>query len=69
MLESEDPELYKFIQILKPMLTPWDADISVLAKYWCEKLFETDNFSNAEHMERILNKSNEYSVMPAPHEK
>ena len=66
MLESEDVDLYNFIQSLNPMLDPWDADISVLAKYWCEKLFETDfSFSTAEHMERILNKSNEDSIMPA----
>jgi hypothetical protein len=65
MLESEDPELYTFIQTLKPMLEPWDADISVLAKYWCEKLFETDNFSTIEHMNRIFNKSNDDSIMPA----
>jgi len=65
MLESEDIELYNFIQILNPMLNPWDADVSVLAKYWCEKLFETDNFATAEHMERILTKSKENSIMPA----
>jgi hypothetical protein len=65
MLESEDPELYTFIQTLKPMLEPWDADISVLAKYWCEKLFETDNFSTIEHMNRIFNKSKDDSIMPA----
>ena len=72
MLESEDVDLYNFIQILNPMLNPWDADVSVLAKYWCEKLFETDHaFSNAEHAVRILSKSNEHSIMPAsvPHEK
>jgi hypothetical protein len=66
MLESDDVNLYKFIQTLKPMLTPWDADVSVLAKYWCEKLFETDfSFSTVEHMARILNKSKEDSIMPA----
>ena len=65
MLESEDADLYTFIQTLKPMLEPWDADISVLAKYWCEKLFETDNFSTIEHMNRIFNKSNDDSIMPA----
>lgn len=65
MLESEDAELYTFIQTLKPMLEPWDADISVLAKYWCEKLFETDNFSTIEHMNRIFNKSKDDSIMPA----
>jgi len=64
-LESDDPDLYNFIQILNPMLNPWDADISVLAKYWCEKLFETDNFSTAEHIQRILSKSKENSIMPA----
>jgi hypothetical protein len=65
MLESEDVELYTFIQTLNPMINPWDADISVLAKYWCEKLFETDNFSTMEHMTRILRKSKEDSIMPA----
>jgi len=65
MLESEDPDLYNFIQTLNPMLNPWDADISVLAKYWCEKLFETDSFSTVEHMRRVLNKSKEDSIMPA----
>lgn len=65
MLNSEDPDLYTFIQSLNPMLNPWDADISVLAKYWCEKLFETDNFSTLEHITRILNKSKEDSIMPA----
>ena len=69
MLESEDPDLYNFIQSLDPMLNPWDADISVLAKYWCEKLFETDSLSNVAHMKRILTKSNEDSIMPASHEK
>jgi len=65
-LESDDPDLYNFIQTLNPMLNPWDADISVLAKYWCEKLFETEfSFSTAEHMGRILNKSKEDSIMPA----
>lgn len=66
MLQTEDTELYNFILTLQPMLTPWDADISVLAKYWCEKLFETDfSFSTMEHMARILNKSKEDSIMPA----
>ena len=70
-LESEDTDLYNFIQILNPMLNPWNADVSVLAKYWCEKLFETESFSfsTAEHMSRILRKSNEDSIMPASLEK
>jgi hypothetical protein len=66
---EEDVELYGLIQTLEPMLSPWDADISVLAKYWCEKLFETDSFYNAEHMARILNNSKEHSVMPVREEK
>jgi len=65
MLESEDADLYNFIQTLNPMINPWDADVSVLAKSWCEKLFETDSLSNAAHMKRILTKSNEDSIMPA----
>lgn len=66
MLQSDDVDLYNFIQTLNPMLNPWDADVSILAKYWCEKLFETDfSFSTAEHMSRILNKSTEDSIMPA----
>jgi hypothetical protein len=64
-LQTDDADLYNFIQTLTPMIEPWDADISVLAKYWCEKLFETDNFSTVEHMNRILNKSKENSIMPA----
>jgi len=67
MLQTEDTDLYNFILLtLQPMLTPWDADISVLSKYWCEKLFETDfSFSTMEHTARILNKSKEDSIMPA----
>jgi hypothetical protein len=62
---EEDTDLYLCIQQLIPLLNPWDADISVLSKYWCEKLFETENFSNAEHMRRIINQSKAYSIMPA----
>lgn len=66
MLQSEDTDLYNFIQTLNPMLNPWDADVSVLAKYWCEKLFETEfSFSTMEHTARILNKSTQDSIMPA----
>lgn len=61
----EDTDLYECIQTLDPLLNPWNADISVLAKYWCEKLFETENFSNAEHLQRIINNSRQDSIMPA----
>lgn len=65
MPPEEDTDLCECIQILQPLLNPWSADISVLAKYWCEKLFETENFSNAEHFKRIVNRSTTDSIMPA----
>ena len=67
MPPQEDTDLCACIQILQPLLNPWNADISVLAKYWCEKLFETENFSTAEHFQRIIKHSNEHSIMPASH--
>ena len=65
MPSEEDTDLYACIQILHPLLNPWNADISTLSKYWCEKLFETENFSNIDHMKRILNHSSQDSIMPA----
>jgi hypothetical protein len=65
MPPEEDTDLCACVHALESLLNPWNADISVLAKYWCEKLFETENFSNAEHLKRIGNRSTTDSIMPA----
>lgn len=61
----DDADLYACIKALEPYLNPWNSDISVITKYWCEKLFETDNLSNAEHIEKSLIRDPENLVMPA----
>lgn len=61
----DDAELYACIKALEPYLNPWNSDISVISKYWCDKLFETDNFSEAKHNETLLKRDPENLVMPA----
>ena len=61
----DDAELSACIKALEPYLNPWNSDISVIAKYWCDKLFETDNLSNAQHMQDHLTRNPENLVMPA----
>jgi hypothetical protein len=65
MPSQDDVDLYACIKELEPYLNPWNSDISVISKYWCEKLFETDNLSNAQHMQDLLTRDPENLVMPA----
>jgi hypothetical protein len=62
---EDDVDLNECIQRLKPLLNPWNSDTSILSKYWCEKIFETDNFSRGEHLQDIIINKTDDTVMPA----
>jgi hypothetical protein len=66
---GNDAELANVIHLLKPLLNPWNPDTSILARYWCERIFETDNFATAEHLQRIMNDDQVDTVMPNEIEK
>jgi hypothetical protein len=61
---TEDDDLNECIQTLTPLLNPWNSDTSILSKYWCEKIFETDNFARGEHLQRISVNNTNNTVMP-----
>ena len=48
-----------YITNLENVLKPWNPDVTTQLRYWCEKIFESGNFS------RVLNTTEQQAIMPA----
>ena len=48
-----------YINNLENVLKPWNPDVTTQLRYWCEKIFESGNFS------RVLNTTEQQAIMPA----
>jgi hypothetical protein len=56
---NSDDEFRIYITNLENVLKPWNPDVTTQLRYWCEKIFESGNFS------RVLNKTQQEAIMPA----
>jgi len=57
---NSDDEFRIYITNLGNVLKPWNPDVTTQLRYWCEKIFESGNFS------RVLNNTTEQqAIMPA----
>jgi hypothetical protein len=56
---NSDDEFRIYIANLENVLKPWNPDVTTQLRYWCEKIFESGNFS------RVLNTTEQQAIMPA----
>jgi len=56
---NSDDEFRIYISNLENVLKPWNPDVTTQLRYWCEKIFESGNFS------RVLNTTEQQAIMPA----
>ena len=56
---NSDDEFRIYITNLENVLKPWNPDVTTQLRYWCEKIFESGNFS------RVLNTTEQQAIMPA----
>lgn len=56
---NSDDEFRIYITNLENVLKPWNPDVTTQLRYWCEKIFESGNFS------RVLNTTQQEAIMPA----
>jgi hypothetical protein len=56
---NSDDEFRIYITNLENVLKPWNPDVTTQLRYWCEKIFESGNFS------RVLNTTQQQAIMPA----
>jgi hypothetical protein len=55
---NSDDEFRIYITNLENVLKPWNPDVTTQLRYWCEKIFESGNFS------RVLNTTVQQPIMP-----
>lgn len=56
---NSDESFIAYLMNLKMVLEPWNPDVTTQLRYWCEKIFESGNFS------RVLNTTQQEAIMPA----
>ncbi len=55
---TQDEKYNQCIQKLKEILIPWSPELSTLAKYWCEMMFEIHPFTlNPGHIDTLYKNS------------
>ena len=56
---NSDESFLAYLMNLKMALEPWNPDVTTQLRYWCEKIFESGNFS------RVLNTTPQEAIMPS----